>query len=83
MDEDMQNIIMRIPKNAVGIQCYLTVIDADGETQKYLAKFDPAAIFEMRKNFLDYVGDDDYDTRYVLTEEGLKYLEELEKNVND
>ena len=73
---DHHPIIIRIPKGAVALELTASII-IDGQIQKATAKFDNNDIFQFRKDFIDYVGDDDFDALYTLTDEGRKYLEEL------
>lgn len=76
-----QNIILKIPKGTFSLEmtAYLPQIK-DGKITKAFKEFNQDEIFEMRRNFLDNLLDDDYDATYVLTEEGKKYLDELELN---
>lgn len=73
---DNHPIIMRIPKGAVSLKLTASII-VDGQLQKVTAKYDNNDIFQFRKDFIDCVGDDDFDAVYTLTDEGRKYLEEL------
>lgn len=73
---DNYPIIMRIPKGAVALDITASII-VDEQLQKVTAKFDNNNIFQFRKDFMDYVGDDDFDAVYTLTDEGRNYLEEL------
>lgn len=77
--EDM-NIFMKIPKEAVALEVTASLL-VDGKVQKVSKKLSVSDIRDRRQDFLDNVEDgDDYDARYVLTEEGMAYLQELQKN---
>ena len=73
------NIFLKIPKDAVALEVTASLI-ADGKVQKVSKKLSVSDIRDKRQDFLDNVEDgDDYDARYVLTEEGMAYLESLRK----
>lgn len=81
---DEINVIMKIPKDAARIDITAYIIDDNGDVSKVSKTMKASDIYEMRKDFLDNVeGGDDYDARYVITEEGLEFLEQLEKQKND
>lgn len=74
------NIILRIPKEAVELKVTASLIDDEGQVMKVSTKHPASVIRKMRRAFLDNVmGGDDYDTRYILTEKGLDYLDSLQK----
>ena len=66
--------IMCLPENAVSVKVIATVFE-DGDLQDVSAVYDMNAIREMfRKADEGYIDDDD---RFVLTEKGRAFLEEL------
>ena len=71
------NVILRIPKDAmqVEIKCLVAGIDVDVQTVK--KKLDVSDIIKARSDFIDNVGDDDYDQPWVLTEKALKELGDI------
>ena len=72
------NIFLRIPKEAVALEVTASLL-MDGKVQKVKNSLSVSDIQDRRQDFLDNVEDgDDYDARYVLTEEGKAYLESLE-----
>lgn len=74
------NIILRIPKEAVALEVTAFLLDEDGELMKVSTKHTVSGIRDMRQAFLDNVEDgDDYDARYVITDDGLEYLKSLEE----
>lgn len=77
---DLINIILPIPKETVSME--LTAKIMHGNTIQAVSKqFTIGDIHDMRQDFLDNVEDgDEYNVRYVLTEEGERYLEELEND---
>ena len=79
VDLDLIPIIIRIPKDSAHLNINASIVGTDGETKKVSLNWSVSDIFEARKDFIDNVGDDDYDARYVLTDEGRAYLEELRK----
>lgn len=80
-----ENIILKVPKNTVELIIEATVYK-DNELQKMSARYDLADVISARKDFLDNVPDgDEYDVRYVLSEEGRAWLEsrERENGINE
>lgn len=78
------NIILKIPENAASLTVIANMVDADGKLMKVQKTLSVQDIFKARQDFLDNVeGGDDYDAKFVLTEEGKAYLEQLleEKSV--
>lgn len=75
---DLINIILPIPKQTVSMDITVKVMDGD-TIQTVYKPFTISDIHDMRANFLDNVEfGDDYDAVYTITEEGKRYLEELE-----
>ena len=74
------NIITRIPSKAARITITAEFIDEEsGELRKCHKRLCADEIRKARQDFLDNVEDgDDYDVRYVVTEKGLKFLEEID-----
>lgn len=71
-----QGVIIKIPENTVRLEITASVMDEDGNVVKAYNILSPSDVYVARRDFLDYVGDDDYDGRalYVLTEKGRKDL---------
>lgn len=75
------NIFLRIPKSAASVTVNAVIIDENDKAVKVSRKLSSEDIRKARQDFLDYVDEgDDYDAKYVLTEEGRAYLEELKKS---
>lgn len=75
---DLINIILPIPKQTVSMELTVKIMDGD-KIQTVCKPFTISDIHDMRQNFLDNVEfGDDYDAVYTITEEGKRYLEELE-----
>lgn len=73
------NIFLKIPTAAAAITVEAILLDDDGKTQKVRKHLNIADIHTARQDFLDYVdGGDDYDAKFIITDEGRRYLEELE-----
>lgn len=78
------NIFLKIPKEAVALEVTASLLDTNGRVMKVKNSLSVSGIRDRRQDFLDNVVDgDDYDARYVLTEEGRKYLEQLERGENE
>lgn len=74
------NVILRIPAETAAVTVSAAVIDKKGKLQKVKKKLTLKEIHEARAAFLDNVdGGDDYDGKFIITEEGRRYLEEKEK----
>ena len=72
------NIILRIPENAVFLEVKASLMDENGELMNVMKKLPVQDIFKARQDFLQNVEDgDEYDARYVLTDEGREYLNSL------
>ena len=84
MELEEMNIFLRIPKDAVALEVTASLLTEDGKLMKVSRKLAVSDIRNQRQDFLDNVEDgDDYDARYVLTEEGREYLEQLEKSLEE
>ncbi len=71
--------MIEIPENSVEVQMIISVY-VDGEIKKVSVTLDQKMIREaFRKADDGYIDEDD---RFVLTENGLRYLEELERERN-
>lgn len=77
-----ESVILRIPKNTVFLKLEATVVDNDGELRKYRIGMPLEDIKNARTYFEENVGDEDYDAKWILTEEGRRYLEQLEEMKN-
>lgn len=72
------NIFLPIPTESVCVEVIAGVLDSDGKLRKVSTKLSASEIWKKRQAFLDNVEfGDDYDGKFVITEEGRKYLEEL------
>jgi hypothetical protein len=75
-----QNVILKIPKNAVRITIGVQIIQPNGAVINVHKMLMPDDIRQARTDFLENVEDgDDYDTHYVLTEKGREYLDQLQR----
>ena len=82
MELEEMNILLRIPKDAVALDVTASLLAEDGKLMKVSRKLAVSDIRNQRQAFLDNVEDgDEYDARYVLTDEGREYLEQLEKSL--
>ncbi len=83
---DEMNIILKIPKEAVALEVTASLISEDGELQRVSKKLTVADIRDSRQAFLDNVDfGDDYDARFVLTDEGKEFLKQMmiEENMEE
>lgn len=68
-------IFASIPKDTVALTITATLLDENGTPYQVHSNMTTSDLFQARKDFLDNVGDDDYDARYILTDEGRAFLE--------
>lgn len=72
------NIIIKVPKDALKVTVKVQVPGYDGEVMKVKKKLLKTDLDKARKDFLDNVeGGDDYDAKFVITDKGAKFLEEI------
>ena len=84
MELEEMNIFLRIPKDAVALEVTASLLAEDGKLMKVSKKLAVSDIRDQRQAFLDNVEDgDDYDARFVLTEEGRDYLKQLGKSLEE
>ena len=78
------NIIAKIPESTSRLTIIAQYFDNDGNPVKVSKVMNTADIRNAREDFLDNVEcGDDYDAYYVITEEGRRYLEEIEAERNN
>lgn len=78
VDLDEMNAILRIPKETVSLTLKVQLIGEDGKLMKVERKLTVSDIHAARSAFLENVPDgDEYDAKYVLTDEGRAYLEQV------
>ena len=74
------NVILRIPEAAASVTVTAVTIDENDEPVKVCRRFSAEDIRAARQAFLENVEDgDDYDARFVITDEGMGYLEQLKE----
>ena len=72
------NIILKIPENAIFLEVKASLMNENGQLMNVMKKLPVQDIFKARQDFLQNVEDgDEYDARYVLTDEGREYLNSL------
>ena len=71
----IQHIILDIPENTYKLKITAMCLEGN-EEHKMKAVLGPDALYHARMDFLDYVGDDDYDAIYMLTDKGKEMLKE-------
>lgn len=75
------NILLKIPKDAVSLEIRAGIVRGDEKLTVVKRNLSVQDIFLARQAFLENVEDgDDYDARYVLTDQGREYLERLAEN---
>lgn len=80
---DEYNLIIKIPRESIKLEIKAVFLNDNDELTTVCKTLKLCDIQEARKVFLDNVEDgDDYDARYVITDEGLKFLESLKNAAN-
>lgn len=72
-DEAIMYVIMPIPRAATKLKMKCKVIH-EGEKIDVVADYNIEDIQQFRKDFLDNVGDDEFNVRYTLTDQGKAML---------
>lgn len=73
------NIILKVPKSAAALNVSAVLLKTDGKTQKVEKRMNTQELYKARQDFLDNVDfGDDYDGKFVITEKGRQFLEEME-----
>ena len=73
-------IFLRIPKSVASVTVNAVIIDENDKAVKVSRKLSAEDIRKARQDFLDYVEDgDDYNAKFVLTDEGRAYQEGLKR----
>ncbi len=77
------NLIIKIPRESIKLEIKAVFLDDNDELTTVCKTLKLCDIQEARKDFLENVEDgDDYDARYVITDEGRKFLESLKNAAN-
>ena len=77
------NIFFTVPETCIELEVKAIMLDENNNPISVTKKLTLNDIVSARKDFLDYVDDgDDYDAKYVLTDEGRSYVETLMKGKN-
>ena len=70
INEDLIHIIIAIPKDTARLIINATMLGEDMNPVTAETEMSVSEIMQARKDFLDYVGDDEYNAKYTLTEKG-------------
>ena len=78
VDLEEMNVILRVPRDAVSLELIVGIFDENGKLRRVSSKLSISEISDARQAFLENVEDgDEYDARFVITEEGRRHLEQL------
>lgn len=75
-DDAIMYVIMPIPRAVTKLKMKCKVIH-EGKKHDVVADFNIEDIQQFRKDFLDNVGDDEFNVRYTLTDKGSEILKEM------
>lgn len=70
-------IIITVPEDATDVIIKAFLPNEDGSMTAYQSYMNTETIAKARRDFVEMVGDDDYDVRYTLTDKGRELLEKL------
>lgn len=77
VDTDLICVIIKIPKNTAHLTMISKMFDSSGNLVELKSDMTKDMIDDARNDFIDYVGDDDYDAVFTLTEEGKRLADSL------
>lgn len=67
-DTETMNIILTVPRGTVLMEVEAVTLDEDRNVKTWKKTIRPWEVAECRRNFLEYLGGDDYNVEYVLTD---------------
>lgn len=70
-------IIITVPEDATDVIIKAFLPNEDGTMTAYQSYMNTETIAKARRDFVEMVGDDDYDVRYTLTDKGRELLAKL------
>lgn len=70
-------IIVTVPEESTDIIIKSFCPNEDGSMDAYQSYMNTETIQKARRDFVECIGDDDYDARYTITEKGLDLLRKL------
>lgn len=77
IDLEQINVILQIPKNTAKLKIEAVIVDDDNQAHIVTRSLSTQEVFEARKDFTDWVDEEEYDAVYTITDLGREYLESL------
>ena len=72
------NIILQIPKNTAKLKIEAVIVDDDNQAHIVTRTLSTQEVFDARKDFTDWVDEEEYGAVYTLTDSGREYLDSME-----
>ena len=77
------NIILQIPKNTARLKVEAVIVDDDNQAHIVTRTLSTQEVFDARKDFTDWVDEEEYGAVYTITDLGREYLESLKAGNSD
>lgn len=77
IDLEQTNVILQIPKNTAKLKIEAVIVDEDNQAHVVTRTLSTQEVFDARKDFTDWVDEEEYGAVYTITDLGREYLESL------
>lgn len=77
------NIILQIPKNTAKLKVEAVIVDDDNQAHIVTRTLSTQEVFDARKDFTDWVDEEEYGAVYTLTDLGREYLDSMKNGDAD
>ena len=77
IDLEQINVILQIPKNTAKLKIEAVIVDDDNQAHVVTRSLSTQEVFDARKDFTDWVDEEEYGAVYTITDFGREYLESL------
>lgn len=77
IDLEQTNVILQIPKNTAKLKIEAVIVDDDNQAHVVTRSLSTQEVFDARKDFTDWVDEEEYGAVYTITDLGREYLESL------
>ena len=77
IDLEQINVILQIPKNTAKLKIEAVIVDDDNQAHVVTRSLSTQEVFDARKDFTDWVDEEEYGAVYTITDLGREYLESL------
>lgn len=77
------NVILQIPKNTAKLKIEAVIVDDDNQAHIVTRTLSTQEVFDARKDFTDWVDEEEYGAVYTLTDLGREYLDSIKNGDAD